>query len=87
MEAVTFPTRSAYSDSSFSALSNSLAVIKAPAIRGTRPKALVNHNGDAEIVISDGIGLLQFLFSTGPPPASGTDCLAIPGCPRKCGGL
>ena len=46
---------------------------------GTR--ALLDANGDASVNISDAVWVLGFLFSGLAPPALGTDCQNIDGCP------
>jgi hypothetical protein len=46
--------------------------------------ALMDFNGDKKIDISDPIGALGFLFTGGSPPALGTSCVPIVGCPDKC---
>jgi hypothetical protein len=52
--------------------------------------ALIDWQPDGQIVISDGISLLQFLFSGGPPHALAArgdtrGCVALPGCPQSHG--
>ncbi len=46
--------------------------------------ALFDVNGDASFNLSDPVYLLNYLFLGGPPPALGTDCLWIEGCPDAC---
>jgi hypothetical protein len=50
-------------------------------------RALLNTNGDGGVDISDAVAVLTYLFLGGPPPALGTDCVTIGGCPAsgKCG--
>jgi hypothetical protein len=47
-------------------------------------KSLMDFNGDGTIDISDPVAGLSFLFSGGKPPALGSGCLRIVGCPDKC---
>jgi hypothetical protein len=44
----------------------------------------LDFNGDADLDLADGVGLLQYLFSDGPPHVQGTDCRMMPGCPVFC---
>lgn len=46
---------------------------------------LLDVDGDGEVRITDAIGLLSFLFQSGPAPALGTECVRIEGCPNVCG--
>ena len=46
--------------------------------------ALLDSNGDGQVDISDPVYVLQFLFLGGGPPALGTDCVTIRGCPDTC---
>ncbi len=43
--------------------------------------ALLDMNGDDEINLADPVYLLTHLFLGGPPPAGGTECRRILGCP------
>ena len=45
---------------------------------------LVDINQDQDFNLTDGIHLLQYLFQQGAPPAAGTNCLPIDGCPEVC---
>jgi PhoPQ-activated pathogenicity-related protein len=45
---------------------------------------LADASGDGKIDIADAIGILGFLFGGGPPPALGSACMAIEGCPEAC---
>ena len=45
---------------------------------------LRDPNGDGTANIADAIYLLSFLFRQGTPPALGTDCVAMAGCPDAC---
>jgi len=47
---------------------------------------LLDHNGDGTIDLSDAVAALGFLFSSGTPPALGTACTTIAGCPNACEG-
>lgn len=47
---------------------------------------LLDSNGDFAIDLSDAVSVLQFLFSGGKPPALGTACVLVPGCPELCEG-
>ena len=46
--------------------------------------ALVDVNGDEAIDLSDPVRILGFLFLGSGPPALGTTCVSIPGCPDTC---
>ena len=46
---------------------------------------LIDINGDARVDVADAIALLGYLFGGARPPALGTECLPIPGCPTACG--
>jgi hypothetical protein len=46
--------------------------------------ALVDVNGDGAIDLSDPVRILGFLFLGSGPPALGTACVPIPGCPLRC---
>jgi hypothetical protein len=43
--------------------------------------ALLDANGDHGLDLSDAVSVLSFLFLGGPPPAAGTECTGIEGCP------
>ncbi|MBN1441542.1 MAG: PKD domain-containing protein, partial [Planctomycetes bacterium] len=47
-------------------------------------QVLLNLNQDARVDLSDAIFTLMFLFQNGPPPALGTGCVPIAGCPDVC---
>lgn len=47
-------------------------------------RALVDSNGDGTVNLSDAVHLLNYLFLGGAPPALGTECVPIPGCPDAC---
>ena len=46
--------------------------------------AFLDFNGDADLDLADGVGLLQYLFSDGSPHVQGTSCRMMPGCPALC---
>jgi hypothetical protein len=48
--------------------------------------ALLDSNGDGRLDLADAVALLAFLFQAGAPPAMGTACVEITGCPDRCGG-
>ena len=45
---------------------------------------LLDSNGDADIDLSDPVYLLGYLFLGSGPPAGGTECTAMAGCPDAC---
>lgn len=45
---------------------------------------VLDWDGDSDLLISDGILLLQWLFLHGPPHVLGTECTPIEGCPMVC---
>ncbi|MBN1441306.1 MAG: CotH kinase family protein, partial [Planctomycetes bacterium] len=45
---------------------------------------LFDVNGDARVDVSDAIFTLQYVFLDGAPPALGTACVRIEGCPSAC---
>ncbi|MBN1421149.1 MAG: lamin tail domain-containing protein [Planctomycetes bacterium] len=45
---------------------------------------LVDVNADGQTDLGDGVYLLSYLFANGPPPARGTECIEVPGCPDAC---
>jgi hypothetical protein len=46
---------------------------------------LLNWNGDPSVNLTDGIGVLNYLFSGGAPPFLGLErCLSLPTCPSVC---
>jgi hypothetical protein len=47
-------------------------------------RTLLDLDGDGSVTLSDGIYLLNYLFASGPPPALGTGCVEIAGCPAMC---
>jgi hypothetical protein len=51
---------------------------------GPGNRGLLDSNGDAAVDISDAVHVLGFLFLAGPPPALGTGCVELPGCPDAC---
>jgi hypothetical protein len=52
---------------------------------GSGDLALADFNGDGAIDVSDSVGVLKFLFLGAAPPALGTDCVRIAGCPDNSG--
>ena len=44
-------------------------------------QTLLDINGDGGVGIADAVYLLNYLFRKGPPPAMGTKCVPIEGCP------
>ena len=46
--------------------------------------ALLDANDSSTIDIGDAVWVLSFLFRGGAAPASGVDCVLIPGCPDVC---
>ena len=47
--------------------------------------ALVDMDGDGKFSVADPIHFLSFVFRNGPPPALGTECVPLEGCPDACG--
>jgi hypothetical protein len=47
-------------------------------------RALLDLDGDSKVNIVDAVYALRYLFQSGGPPALGTACTAISGCPEKC---
>jgi hypothetical protein len=47
-------------------------------------RVLFDLDGDGEVARADAVFLLSYLFLTGSPPARGTHCVAIEGCPEAC---
>jgi len=47
--------------------------------------ALLDWQPDGKVDLSDAVGLLQFLFSGGPPHPLGNACVEITDCPQTCG--
>jgi hypothetical protein len=45
---------------------------------------LLDVNGDSAVDLSDAVAVLAFLFRRGAPPALGTGCVRIEGCPELC---
>ena len=45
---------------------------------------LLDINGDASVNLNDAIHLLGYLFQRGAPPALGSNCVPIVGCPDLC---
>ncbi len=48
--------------------------------------SLLDSNGDGGADLSDAVTILSFLFFAGAPPALGTECVPLVGCPEVCGG-
>jgi hypothetical protein len=46
--------------------------------------ALLDVNGDAVVNIADAVSTLAYLFADGLPPALGTSCTRMKGCPHAC---
>ncbi len=46
--------------------------------------ALLDSNGDGEVLQADIIHFLTYLFLDGDPPARGIECARFPGCPDVC---
>jgi hypothetical protein len=53
---------------------------------GEGNRALLDVNGDGAVNLSDPVHALNYLFGGGGPPAGGTDCTPIAGCPEVCAG-
>jgi hypothetical protein len=47
-------------------------------------RLLLDANGDESLDLSDAIATFGFLFSGTAPPAYGTGCTVLPGCPERC---
>lgn len=47
-------------------------------------RRLLDLDGDGQVGASDVIYELNYLFRNGPPPAEGTECQEIAGCPTAC---
>ncbi len=45
---------------------------------------LLDASNDGEVDLADALHLLNYLFVSGAPPALGTECRRIPGCPDTC---
>ena len=45
---------------------------------------LFDVNGDATVNLGDALHLFAYLFTSGPPPAYGTHCAPVAGCPDVC---
>lgn len=45
---------------------------------------LTDINGDGKLDLGDAIYGLSYIFASGPPPAAGTKCVRILGCPDVC---
>jgi hypothetical protein len=63
--------------------------VRLPCIGGTVEdpgnRVLLDFNGDAAGVdISDGVAMLEFLFTGGPRHILGSDCARIAACPEHC---
>ncbi len=48
--------------------------------------ALADVDGSARVNVTDAIYVLRHLFVGGPPPALGTECVPLAGCPSICAG-
>lgn len=46
--------------------------------------ALLDNDGSGVVNITDAVHMLSFLFQGGGPPALGTECVRIEGCPDAC---
>jgi hypothetical protein len=46
--------------------------------------SLTNINGVGGVDLSDLVGLVNYLFLRGVPPAAGVDCVPVRGCPDTC---
>ena len=46
--------------------------------------SLNDFNGDARIDLSDGVGILVYLFQGGPAHVEGTECKVLTGCSNTC---
>jgi len=44
---------------------------------------LLDSNGDRRVDLSYAVSVFGFLFLGRPPPALGTRCIPIPGCPEE----
>jgi hypothetical protein len=49
-------------------------------------KAIVDWDGNDVVNLTDGIAPLLYLFLEGAPHVRGTECIAVPGCAKGCGG-
>ena len=47
--------------------------------------AVLDVNGDTRVDLSDAVAVLNYLFRGSAPPALGTECVRIEGCPDVCG--
>ncbi|MCZ6795764.1 MAG: CotH kinase family protein, partial [Planctomycetota bacterium] len=47
-------------------------------------RRLLDSNGDGNVDLTDAITVLLYLFADGAPPALGTVCQPLPGCPEGC---
>ena len=47
--------------------------------------SLLDDNGDGGVNLSDAVYILVYLFSGGPPPVLGSDCIQLTGCEQVCG--
>jgi hypothetical protein len=47
---------------------------------------ILDVNRDGSVNISDAVHILNYLFAGGPPPAAGTECVAVEGCASACSG-
>ena len=47
--------------------------------------ALLDSNGDAQVDVSDAVWMLAYMYQGGAPPALGTECVRLIGCPNVCG--
>jgi hypothetical protein len=47
-------------------------------------RALLDMDGSGAVDVTDAIRILSYLFARGAPPALGTSCVVIEGCPQGC---
>ena len=45
---------------------------------------LLDVNGDSRAALSDAVYTLNFLFTRGPEPIGGTECIRVESCPSVC---
>jgi hypothetical protein len=43
-----------------------------------------DYNGDSNVDLSDGVGVLIYLFQGGSPHTEGVECKIVQGCPNAC---
>jgi hypothetical protein len=51
---------------------------------GAGELALLDASADGIIDLSDAVRILAYLFNGSAPPALGTACVSLPGCPDAC---